>query len=395
MSIRKRKWGDDKEAWIVDILVRGTRVRKQLPTLKDAKAFEHEVQKQARAGTYRADGSKMRVKDLIAGYFELLDKRNLRGKRMTRAHLIHVKGHISNYVVGGIAIIRRGSETVFAKGIADHRLTDLTPHSIETFFDDLIDTGLTTKTVKEIKNSLAGLIEYARRQNYIAVNVVKGIAISEARNAKAKRRTTVPPKLLVSMMIERADEFIAILVKFAALTGVRAGEQRALRWRHVDFKMGLVRVETRFDRWGEDDGQGTKTLAGNREIPISSELSQALTDWRAKTKYSQPDDLIFANKLGRPIGHTRVLRAYFRLFKTCMAEWPASVAKPPRPRWHDLRHFAVSCWIEAGMMPKAVQEFAGHASLATTMDRYGHLFPSEQYRQTMDRVALNVLSAVD
>ena len=57
------------------------------------------------------------------------------------------------------------------------------------------------------------------------------------------------------------------------------------------------------------------------------------------------------------------------------------------PNWHSLRHFAVSSWIEAGLAPKTVQTFAGHASLAITMDRYGHLFASPDHRQAMDNTA--------
>jgi DNA topoisomerase-3 len=37
--------------------------------------------------------------------------------------------------------------------------------------------------------------------------------------------------------------------------------------------------------------------------------------------------------------------------------------------------------------PKTVQTFAGHASLQVTMDRYGHLFPREDHKKTMDRIA--------
>jgi integrase len=55
--------------------------------------------------------------------------------------------------------------------------------------------------------------------------------------------------------------------------------------------------------------------------------------------------------------------------------------------WHALRHFAVSTWIEAGLSPKTVQTFAGHASLQVTMDRYGHLFPSEDHKSAMDAIA--------
>jgi integrase len=55
--------------------------------------------------------------------------------------------------------------------------------------------------------------------------------------------------------------------------------------------------------------------------------------------------------------------------------------------WHALRHFAISCWIEAGLPPKAVQTFAGHSSLQVTMDRYGHLFKSDQHQAVMDGIS--------
>lgn len=42
-------------------------------------------------------------------------------------------------------------------------------------------------------------------------------------------------------------------------------------------------------------------------------------------------------------------------------------------RFHDLRHTYVSMLIQQDVHPKAIQEQAGHASITTTMDRYGHL----------------------
>jgi integrase len=62
-------------------------------------------------------------------------------------------------------------------------------------------------------------------------------------------------------------------------------------------------------------------------------------------------------------------------------------AAPPRLNWHALRHFAISCWIDAELTPKTVQTFAGHSTLAVTMDRYGHLFKSDDHRIAMDAIA--------
>jgi integrase len=65
---------------------------------------------------------------------------------------------------------------------------------------------------------------------------------------------------------------------------------------------------------------------------------------------------------------------------------------PARFNWHALRHFAISCWIEADLKPKTVQTFAGHSSLQVTMDRYGHLFKSDDHKKAMDSIAADLLA---
>ena len=55
-------------------------------------------------------------------------------------------------------------------------------------------------------------------------------------------------------------------------------------------------------------------------------------------------------------------------------------------RTHDLRHFYASTLIAARLHPKVIQERLGHATIAETMDVYGHLFPdaSEHGRGALD-----------
>ena len=57
-------------------------------------------------------------------------------------------------------------------------------------------------------------------------------------------------------------------------------------------------------------------------------------------------------------------------------------------RLHDLRHSAVAFWIAAGASPKEVAARAGHSSVVTVLDRYGHLLPGTEERVT------NVLDAM-
>jgi len=58
-------------------------------------------------------------------------------------------------------------------------------------------------------------------------------------------------------------------------------------------------------------------------------------------------------------------------------------------RIHDLKHTAASLMIQAGYPPKILQEILGHASITTTLDLYGHLYPGEmdRYADRLDEAA--------
>lgn len=53
----------------------------------------------------------------------------------------------------------------------------------------------------------------------------------------------------------------------------------------------------------------------------------------------------------------------------------AAVPDKAKLRLHDLRHTCVALMIAQGAQPKTIQVRMGHASITTTLDRYGHLFP--------------------
>ena len=64
-------------------------------------------------------------------------------------------------------------------------------------------------------------------------------------------------------------------------------------------------------------------------------------------------------------------------------------------RFHDLRHTPASLLIVASENPKYIQSQLGHASIQTTMDRYGHLMP-ESHREAgrrLDDLVLGEASA--
>jgi integrase len=54
--------------------------------------------------------------------------------------------------------------------------------------------------------------------------------------------------------------------------------------------------------------------------------------------------------------------------------------------FHECRHTFASLLIDAGVNPKAIQEFMGHATIEETFSRYGHLMPGarDQARKLAD-----------
>ncbi len=62
--------------------------------------------------------------------------------------------------------------------------------------------------------------------------------------------------------------------------------------------------------------------------------------------------------------------------KRADAAWKA--AKLKRITLHDGRHTFASLMIAAGCNAKALSTYMGHANIAITMDRYGHLMPGNE-----------------
>jgi integrase len=368
-SIRKRTWrtakGEVRTAWCIDIIdAAGQRCRKQFATRREAEALRVQIESQQKAGTWRPDAGKVTVKEACDLYLEHCRGRMERRERMTRHNLKVYEGHVRNHILHA------------GHGISAIKLAQLTARTVGDLRDALRDAGVSVPTTRKVLATLHGVLAYAIGRDLIAVNPVHGVKVIGRRDEGA-RKIMPPSKDDLRTLIEVADPDFRIKLVVASATGLRAGELHALRWRRVDLEKGEVTVETRVDAYGDEDV--TKTAAGIRSVPLGATVAQMLKAWRLKARYARDEDLVFANRLGGYVGHDNMVKRRFKpLFeKTGVAPF----------NWHALRHFAISTWIESGLSPKTVQSFAGHSSLQVTMDRYGHLFPSEDHQQAMERIA--------
>jgi integrase len=369
-SVRKRSWkiasGEAKTAWIVDYGDNGgRRQRKHFQTKKAADCFRISIECQLQAGTYRTAADKVTVQDACESFLEYCQGRNQRDERMTRKMLAVYRGHITNYILRP------------DQGVGARKLSQFTARSVGEFRNRIRELGLTVPTTRKVLATLHSVLEHAITQDWIATNAARGIKLIGPRGEGSKK-IEPPSKEGMRKLIEAAPEGLRLMLIFAASTGVRAGEQWAARWRHVDFIKRELSIVRRVDVYGDESSP--KSTAGIRKLPLSDQLVALLKTWRLKSQFSKMDDLIFPNRHGRYVAHDNLIkREFLPLFD--------ELEGVNRFNWHGLRHFAVSCWIEAGLSAKTVQTFAGHASLQVTIDRYGHLFPSDDHQKAMDQIA--------
>lgn len=385
MSVRKRILPSGTVKWQASVGSGKDRRREQFDTKAEALRWENERHAEMNAGTWRPNAGRTRLESLISPFLKKLDERLEDGQEMSRFHRHTLEALTKNYVLGGNPFKRRDGQVVnFQHGIGKLRLNEITPDRVSTFLHDVRRSGLSIKTTNEVHNALFMFLQFAIDQKCIATNPAARRALKQ----KVKKKCVVPPKLLVKRLIDAASEPIRTAIMFAALTGARCGEQRALKWRDIDFTKAKLNIDKTLNRWSEDEGRGAKTVAGNRSVPLSGDLLAALRELREWSAFGENDDLIFPNQsTGKPVNMSYFYQRLQPLFDRVAAEWPRLEDRPMRLRWHDLRHFAASTWIEAKLDPLTIQTYIGHSDFSTTMKIYGHLFETVKHHDVMDRLA--------
>jgi len=403
-TVRKRTWktasGEEKTGWFVDYVDQhGVRGRKQFTTKRFADAFRVDIESKIQNGIFRADANKVLFGEVAIDFLEHCEGRRDRKERMTEKMFRVYEGHIKNYICPDPKRHenkRRPPRLISfdpGHGLAATKVGQLTQGGVCAFRDRLRNAGVSVITTRKIISTVQGILKFAIAQDIIVINVAQDVRVIGRRDEGAKK--IIPPsKAAMRALLEVADKDFRVRLLVASATAVRAGEFHALRWKHFDLEQGEVIVETRVDAFGNEDT--TKTAAGIRTIPIGQVVVMTLKEWKLRTSFKKDNDLVFPNSSGTFEDHDNMVKREFEpLFPKAAkrhAEDPKKIPKVARFNWHALRHFGISTWIEAGMLPKTIQTFAGHSSLQVTMDRYGHLFKSDDHRKVMDDIAKRLFS---
>ena len=181
-----------------------------------------------------------------------------------------------------------------------------------------------------------------------------------------KRERVVTPAEAAALIAAIPDRFHRGAWGAALYAGLRVGEIRALRWCDVDLQRGTLRVSHSLDQLAlsEKSLQPPKSHAGKRTIPIIRPFRELLEALDA----DQPG-FVFSNRPGRAMT-TEAIR------RVALGAWVTAGLEPITP--HEGRHSFASLMIASGANLKALSTVLGHASIAISLDRYGHLLPGAE-----------------
>lgn len=383
MSVRKREWtspkGEAKSAWVVDYTDgKGKRRLKTFRLKKEADQFSARTTIDVREGTHVADSASATI--AAAGKLWIASCKGAGLERSSvDAYERHLRLHIEPFIGGT-------------------KISSLSIAGVRAFEDRLRGEGRSPVMTRRILVSLGTLLADAQERGLTARNVVRDMrgrrgGRDERQEKRHKGRLKVgehiPTREHVKALLAAASGRWRPFLLVATFCGLRASELRGLRWKDVDFAKREIRVHQRADNY--NDIGAPKSLSGERHVPAPPVVLAALKEWKLACPHGKLD-LVFPNGVGKVEQLNNILRR--GLHPTWIAagitidtgQLTAKGEPILAPRYtglHALRHFYASWCINRredgglGLPPKTVQERMGHSTIALTMDRYSHLFPSD------------------
>lgn len=265
----------------------------------------------------------------------------------------------------------------------DVRLSELTRAEVQGFVDRVLGEGLSPSTVANTLNPLQAIYRHAVRRDMVAVNPTREVELPADRGRRDRIASDDEAERLLAAL-PASDRPIWATAFYA---GLRWGELQALRPGDVDLASCEITVQRSWDQY--EGPIPVKSKAGDRTVPIFDVLRSHLE----AIEIDSGSELLFGRKDGEPFAPKSIAdRAKHAWEQANEQEREAAKREGREPvllrpiTLHECRHSFASLQIDAGVNPKAIQEFMGHATIEETFSRYGHLMPGarEEARKLVD-----------
>lgn len=249
-------------------------------------------------------------------------------------------------------------------------LFKITQNDIRALMSKLIKIK-SAKTCNNLLTMLKTIFKYARRWGYIRISPTEDV--DKYRVEREEMDFLRPDE--INLLLKHCHEPFKTFVLTAVLSGMRKAELLGLQWGDIDWNSNTIFVKRslKYRYRSKKNGEKSwyfdtpKTKYSVRAITMSPRLKEALEIHRITSRTNEAD-LVFVNSAGSPLDPDNTIKREFQ---------PAiRMAGLRIIRFHDLRHTYTSLLIAQGENIKFIQSQLGHASIQTTMDRYGHILPN-------------------
>ena len=252
------------------------------------------------------------------------------------------------------------------------RLVDVTRGDLLTLVRRMLREDRDPSTIRNALMPLRLIFRLALAEGVVSVNPTSGLALPSSNSRRDRIATPAEAGALLAALPEGDRALWAV----ALYAGLRSGEIGGLDWGAVDLDRGVIVVERAWC-WKSSTFTAPKSRAGRREVPIVGPLRALLLEHRLRT--GRREGLVFGRDGRRAFNRTtlraRALAAWTEVpVLGCDVDAERRDGRPlPLHGYltlHEARHTYCSTALAAGVSPAAVSRYAGHASVAFTLNRY-------------------------
>jgi len=217
----------------------------------------------------------------------------------------------------------------------------------------IADLSCSGKRLKNVLVPVREVFEFALLSGFIEKNPMSLVKSPKVTKPDIHPLSMEEVNLFLEEVSDRYRNFFAV----AFFTGMRFGEMAALKWKNVDFKLGVIKVRETLVR-GEEGRPKTKRSV--RDVDTLPPVVEALRNQRKSTMGKS--DYVFLNQYHRPVLPDSMNQHVWKpaLRKAGLAE----------RRLYETRHTFATLMLDAGELPGWVQKMMGHETLQMIHDRY-------------------------
>lgn len=292
---------------------------------------------------------------------------------------------------------RQWCENKIGPRIGHVELGDLEPSTLDRMYADLAAAGgrlvegvpqpLAPSSVKRAHTIMRTALGVALGWGWVDTNVAERATPPKVRRTEIHPPTVDQVKAAAEAAAGDGDPWTTYL-RLAVTTGARRSELLGLRWSDIDLtnatltiNRGVTAADGQLEVKPPKSGEPRTISLDVTTLEMLAGLRDRQTTIAAVGGWLQSDAYVFAiDEHDRPV-HPDSVRNW----------WRRVTKRTPtlrEVRLHDLRHFAATQMLQAGVPLTIVAYRLGHRDTATTLRIYAHFMPAS------DRGAADIMSGI-